>query len=381
MKHPSVTITFSLAFKKLLESNPIASDLIRVSAFLAPDAIPEEIFTLGGTQLGENLSRLANNPLDFVKVMAEAGRFSLIYRNPIRKTFDIHSLVQFVLRAEMDEDSRRLWAERSVCAIAQVFPEAEYANWGVYERLLPHARVTIHWISQCQFESETAAVLLSWTGYYLKERGRYSEAEPLLQEALQLYQRLLPEEHLDVTASYNNLAELYHSQGSYSKAEPLYIKALQLTQRLLREEHPYVATSYNNLANLYNSQGRYSEAEPLFQKALQLTQRLLGEEHPYVATSYNNLANLYNSQGRYSEAEPLFQKALQLTQRLLGEEHPDVATSYNNLANLYRSQGRYSEAEPLFQKALEIASKSLGVNHHTTATILANLKSLRDRDA
>ncbi|MGI2909814.1 tetratricopeptide repeat protein, partial [Tolypothrix sp. VBCCA 56010] len=70
------------------------------------------------------------------------------------------------------------------------------------------------------------------------------------------------------------------SQGRYSEAEPLYQKALQLYQRLLGEEHPHVAMSYNNLAALYQSQGRYSEAEPLYQKALQLTQRLLGEEHP-----------------------------------------------------------------------------------------------------
>ncbi|MGI2909795.1 tetratricopeptide repeat protein, partial [Tolypothrix sp. VBCCA 56010] len=79
---------------------------------------------------------------------------------------------------------------------------------------------------------------------------------------------------------------LYQSQGRYSEAEPLYQKALQLTQRLLGEEHPDVAMSYNNLALLYESQGRYSEAEPLYQKALQLYQRLLGEEHPHVAMSY-----------------------------------------------------------------------------------------------
>ncbi|WP_017740027.1 hypothetical protein [Scytonema hofmannii] len=49
--------------------------MIRVSAFLAPDAIPEEIFTLGAAELGENLSLLADKPLDFVHVIKEAGRF------------------------------------------------------------------------------------------------------------------------------------------------------------------------------------------------------------------------------------------------------------------------------------------------------------------
>ncbi|MDZ7962310.1 MAG: tetratricopeptide repeat protein [Aulosira sp. DedQUE10] len=376
--HPSVTITFSLAFEKVLQRNPTAADLIWVCAFLAPDAIPEEIFTEGGAELGENLSRLANKPLDLLKVIAEAGRFSLIYRNPTNKTFDIHRLVQEVLKAEMDEDKRRLWAERTVCAVTQVFPNAEYANWRDCDRLLPHARVVINWISQYQFELETAALLLNRTGYYLKERGQYSEAEPLYQTALSLRQRLLGQEHPDVATSYNNLAALYRSQGRYSEAEPLYQTALSLRQRLLGQEHPDVATSYNNLALLYYSQGRYSEAEPLLQKALSLWQRLLGEEHPDVATSYNNLALLYDSQGRYSDAEPLLQKALSLRQRLLGEEHPDVATSYNNLALLYYSQGRYSDAEPLLQKALSLRQRLLGEEHPDVASSYNNLALLYD---
>ncbi|MHC5716722.1 MAG: DUF7779 domain-containing protein, partial [Nostoc sp.] len=72
------------------------------------------------------------------------GRFSLIYRNPTNKSFDIHRLVQSVLKAEMDKDSCRLWAERTVYAVTQVFPKAEYANWQDCDRLLPHARVAIN---------------------------------------------------------------------------------------------------------------------------------------------------------------------------------------------------------------------------------------------
>ena len=182
--HESVTITFSLAFKKVLEHNPTAADLIRVSAFLAVDAIPEEIFTSGAAELGENVSRLADKPLDFVKVIKEAGRFSLIYRNPNNKTFDIHHLVQQVLKDEMNSDSRRNWALRTVCAVTQVFPNAEYANLRDCERLLPHAIAVINWIKQYQFELEKAALLFGRTGYYLKERSRYSEAEPLYKKAL-----------------------------------------------------------------------------------------------------------------------------------------------------------------------------------------------------
>ncbi|MDF5731568.1 MAG: tetratricopeptide repeat protein [Rhizonema sp. PD38] len=421
--HNSVTITFSLAFEKVLERNPTAADLIRVCAFLAPDAIPEEIFTGGGTELGENLSRLADKPLDFIKVTAEAGRFSLIYRNPTNKTFDIHRLVQIVLKAEMDEDSHRLWAERTVCAVTKVFPFAEYANWQVCERLFPHSKVAINWIKQYQIELSTAALLLDWTGFYLQQRVRYSEAEQLYQQALALKRRLLGEKHFSVADSFNYLALLYEKQGRYAEAEPLYQQSLALRRRLLGEEHPDVALILNNLALLYYYQGRYSEAESLSLQAIKLDKKFLGEKHPDIATDIHNLALIYKSQKRYSEAEKMFLQALRLKQLLLlenhplladtiyalgsmyieqrrydeaeplclkaleldkwalGDEHPSVALSLNNLAELYSSQGRYAEAESLYQQALNIASKTLGVDHPRTVTIRENLKSKRDQYA
>ncbi|MCL1473437.1 tetratricopeptide repeat protein, partial [Argonema antarcticum] len=212
--------------------------------------------------------------------------------------------------------------------------------------------------------------------YLYESQGRYSEAEPLYLQALELRKRLLGDEHPDVAASLNNLAYLYESQGRYSEAEPLYLQALELRKRLLGDEHPDVASSLNNLANLYYYQGRYSEAEPLYLQALKLIKRLLGDEHPDVASSLNNLANLYYYQGRYSEAEPLYLQALKLIKRLLGDEHPDVATNLHNLANLYYYQGKYREAEPLLLQTLELTKRWLGDEHPNVATNLHNLANL-----
>jgi hypothetical protein len=46
--------------------------------------------------------------------MGEASRFSLMSRNPDTQTLSIHRLVQTVVRAELDADSQRAWAERVV---------------------------------------------------------------------------------------------------------------------------------------------------------------------------------------------------------------------------------------------------------------------------
>ncbi|NEQ59034.1 MAG: tetratricopeptide repeat protein [Moorea sp. SIO4A1] len=210
----------------------------------------------------------------------------------------------------------------------------------------------------------------------LYQQGKYSEAIPLAEKALEIRQEIWGEDHLDVATSLNNLALLYQSQGRYPEAEPLYRQALALTKKLFGQDHPDVATSLNNLAALSESQGRYPEAEPLFRQALALTKKLLGQDHPDVAISLNNLAALYESQGRYPEAEPLYRQALALRKKLLGQDHPDVAISLNNLAALYERQGRYPEAEPLFRQALALRKKRLGEDHHHVAISLNNLAIL-----
>jgi tetratricopeptide (TPR) repeat protein len=374
--HPSVSITFSIAFNKVAEASAAAADLIRVCAFLAPDAIPEEIFTEGAAELGETLATAAGNPLTFAQSLKEAGRFSLIERNPQNKTLGIHRLVQAVVRDGMEEAERRQWAERAVRAVNRAFPDVEFSDWPKCERLLPHAQACAALVEEFGFQFVEAARLLNQAGLYLSERARYAEAEPLYQQALAIWEKALGREHPDVATGLNNLALLYKSQGKYAEAEPLYQRALKIREKSLGPDHSDVAQSLNNLAVLYRAQGKYAEAEPLHQRALAIWEKALGPDHPNVAFSLNNLAELYRTQGKYAEAEPLYQRALEIREKALGAEHPSVATCLNNLALLYHAQEKYAEAEPLYERAVKIDQKALGPDHPGVATDLNNLAEL-----
>jgi tetratricopeptide (TPR) repeat protein len=216
--HPSVTITFSLAFQKVAASSPAAADLIRVCACLAPDAIPEEIFTEGAADLGENLERVAANPFDFAQALKEAGRFSLIERNPQKKTLDIHRLAQAVVNDGQDKVEQRRWAERAARAVARAFPFVEFPHWTQCERLLPHAQACAALIERWDFAFQEAARLLNQAGLYLDERARYDEAAPLYQRALAIGERALGPEHPNVATVLENYAVLLRKIGGEAKA-------------------------------------------------------------------------------------------------------------------------------------------------------------------
>jgi len=210
-------------------------------------------------------------------------------------------------------------------------------------------------------------------GVYLGAQGKYAAAQPLLEKALGSRRRLLTDDHPDTAQSYDNLAYNLSAQGKYAQAQPLYEKSLEIRCRLLTDEHPDTARSYNELAHNLSAQGKYARAQALYEKALEIRRRLLSDDHSDTAASYDNLAaNLYDL-GKYAQAQPLYETVLAIRRRLLTEEHTNTAASYNNLARNLIAQGKYVTAQPLLEKALAIHRRLLTDEHTNTAASYNNL--------
>jgi CHAT domain-containing protein/Tfp pilus assembly protein PilF len=220
------------------------------------------------------------------------------------------------------------------------------------------------------------AIKLNRQATELSQQGRYKEAIPYAEQALEIRKKALGDEHPDTARNYNYLARLYRELGNYTKAEPLYLKALEIRKRVLGDEHADTAGTYNGIAVLYRNLGDYTKAESLYLKALEIRKKVFGEMHADTAQSYYDLGSLYMSLGKYAKAEPLFLKALEIRKKALGDEHPDTAQSYNGLGWLNRALGNYVKAEPLYLKALEIYKKVLGEEHANTARTYHDLAVL-----
>lgn len=373
----SVATTWLLNFEEIKEISLASVDLLFASAFLHCDKIPFDIFTKGHEILGENialkLNKAKDDPLIFHEIIEPLAQFSLISVNRSEHTFDIHRLVQTVIKEGMNKGAQYLWAERIVMAINYVFPEVKFENWDSCDKLLPHALACSNLIKVWNMDFEESATLLNSIGGYLYARGRFGECESLLTRSLEIRKKIFDANNPYLAESLNHLAELYHTQGKYSVAETLYIRSLEIREKVLGPEHQDVAESLNNLAILYQNQGNYSVVEILLKRSLKIREKEFSSEHPNVADSLNNLAEVYKSQGRYSEAEPLLKRSLEIREKVLGPEHPDVADSLNNLAGFYRSQNKYADAEKLTKKSLELRKRVLGPEHPNVAMSLNNL--------
>ncbi len=253
--HPqSVATTWSLSFQHVEEKNEAAADLLRLCAFLAPDAIPENIITKGASYLGLRLKSVVADPFLLSQAIEALRAYSLIRRDSRTKSLSVHRLVQAVLLDSMEVNDQKLWKQRVVRAIDVSSPNVQdVAQWEACEQWLPHAQVCATWIEQEDMMLPEAAHLLNVAGYYLGDRARYKEAEPLYWYALSISERQLGPEHPNTALSLNNLALLYQHQGKYAETEPLYNRALTICEQQLGTEHPNtlaVRRNYNSLLQL-----------------------------------------------------------------------------------------------------------------------------------
>ncbi|MGI9058176.1 MAG: tetratricopeptide repeat protein [Ktedonobacteraceae bacterium] len=372
----TVLTTWSLSFQQVEQESPAAADALRLCAFLAPDAIPEELLTRSAAELGIVLGAAAADPFKLNEALKVLRRYSLVRRDGSTHMLRIHRLVQTVLKESLDQETQRIWAERTVRAVNAAFPEGYYDTDKNHQYYLPHVQECATLIKHYHLHFLEAAQLLYQAGAFLRFHGFYPQSQSLHQQALTIRKQVLGPEHRATADSLNELAVLCRIQGDYEQAEGFHRQALAIREKELGLEHPTTALSLNDLGVLYRTQGKYEQAEPLLQQALSIREQLLGSEHLDTLTSFINLGKLYLEQGRYEQAEPLLQQALATSTRVLDPEHLLIAQNLNLLARLSYEQGNNKRAETLWKQSLTIIEKTHGSEHPATAERLNDLAEL-----
>jgi tetratricopeptide (TPR) repeat protein/transcriptional regulator with XRE-family HTH domain len=373
----TVASTWAVSFEKIEQESPAAADVLRLCAYLAPDAIPEELLTRGAAELGDLPGAAVRNLFKLNEALEVLRRYSLVRRDADTHQLTIHRLVQIVHRESMDHETQRAWAERTVRVVNAAFPpEASYSTGAHYKDYLPHAQECARLIEQYHLSFPKAAQLLFQAGAFSYFYNFYAQSQALHTQALAIREQVLGPEHPDVAESLNRLGMLARVREDYSQAEELYRRTLAIREKVLGPEHPAVAESFNNLGVLYRNQGKYEQAEPFLQRALKIHQQSSGHEHTQTLLAIFNLGKLYTEQRKYKQAEERLQQALAGFERVLKPGHPLIAKNLSLLAKLSYDQGNHGQAEQLWEQALAQLEKTLGMEHYSLAEVLNNLAKI-----
>jgi tetratricopeptide (TPR) repeat protein len=230
------------------------------------------------------------------------------------------------------------------------------------------------WADNPELEDIRISMAASNLAFFLSfQLSIHQEAEPLMERALKIDEKIFGPDHPNVARGLNNLAQLLKATNRLKEAQPLIQRVLKTDEKSFGQDHPEVARDLNNLAQLLKATNRLKEAEPLMQRALKIDENSFGPDHPRIATNLCNLAQLLQATNRLKEAEPLMGRALKIDENSFGPDHPDVARDLNNLAMLLQDTNRFKEAEPLMLRALKIDENSFGPDHPNVARDLNNL--------
>ncbi len=405
--HPaSVTATFSSTFKKVEKISPAAMELLCFLAFLDPDTILEELIVNGATELGPVLQPVAADPIALDATIVTLRRSSLVHRNSGTNLLSVDRLVQAVLRDSMDEETQRMWVERTVRAINRALPDvSDYLMWQRCQQSMPHVQNCVALIKEWKIVSTEAARLLEQAGIYLQiqaqftqayalfERasdlrsllneaepvatvaflnhcfwhnyylGQYAQAEPLIWKALRLLQQMPCTDQQSLAPCQEAIAYLCYQQGKYSQAEDYFLQALATYEKHVGLQHSAVVCTFCGLGKLYLALAKYDRAEEFFWDALGIWEQMPEPRHPLRCTSLNGLAQLALERGKYAEAEVYLQKERAYLERTLQRPHPTLASNLNNWALLSLAQGKYHEAEPLLRQSLSMLEQTVGLQH------------------
>ena len=246
----------------------------------------------------------------------------------------------------------------------------------VFDRLRRWVIDTASTAIQMSPNEEDRATAQHSLGLLHMNQGRYKLAGPLLQDSLNVREKLLGNTHNDTLESMNSLAGFYKESGNYGKAKGLYEKCLHTREDAFGIKHRDTLQSMNNLALLLVSMEQYDEAFKYHTKCIDMRNEVLGEKDRDTLQSMNNLAQLFSCRKEYSIAFDYHTKCLDLRKEVLGEQHRNTLQSMNNLALLLKNMGRYKEALGYHSECLKLRLDVLGERDRDTLQSINNLALL-----
>ncbi|KAM0795974.1 hypothetical protein BDR22DRAFT_919141, partial [Usnea florida] len=361
----SVIRTWHITFSQIQTQNPEAADLLARMCMLDRQGIPEFLICQDGDQ-----------SLEFENAIAVLLQFSLVVEEKGKNMFAIHRLVQLATRTWIETcGALQRFQEDALSLVHHQYPIGNYEDWKTCEALEPHAQIVREYIfdsKSCQLQQ---ADILFNEASYAGGRGRFSDAEKLVQKAIDIRSVHLELDDPELSDSLCFLAQTYNDLGRWKEAEEMATQALEQQKRVLGVEHPGTLATLGLLADTYTRQRRWTEAENLFQEVQEVGKRVLGAESPEMLRNTGGLATVYAGQRRWAEAEKLYMQGWEVLRRVAGAEHPETLTAMSDLAAIYGNQARLTEAENLNVQILEVRRRVLGAEHPDILVSMRNLAS------
>lgn len=178
----------------------------------------------------------------------------------------------------------------------------------------------------------------------------FSEAEPLLLEALKIAERYSKNQTENLASVYGLIGIVYKRTADYPKAIDYYLKSKSLYEKL--QDTSNIANVYHNIAMLHRDQKDYSKSVRYFKKAIAFKRQVKDIQGEAIA--YNMLGVTY----RYISVKDKKQDSAIVCYNIAKKLFFSINDSLNmyrvnsNLAALYHNRKNFKEALKIYKTNL-----------------------------
>jgi MinD-like ATPase involved in chromosome partitioning or flagellar assembly len=346
--------TWKVSIARLREQSPAAARMLQLTAYFSADPISTGL--IYSDQMVNSL--VPFDPDLQVKVMLgkvvqAITRYGLAKVDLKNKSFQVHRMVQAVIRSELDHEEQ----ERAKHEVHRILAGArpllgdvdDWESWPDYEQIWPHLGS-----SEAQdCDEPDARQLLVDRVRYLYKRGELDVAEDLGRTLDEAWTRKLGTDDTQTLLLRFQLANVMRSQGRFEDALTMDRDTLERQRKVLGRDHLYTLMTAGSLAADLRATGRFHEALALDQETHAKSREIFGEENVRTLMLGNNLALDYRFTGEYEAARALDQETWEGRTTVLGPKHQDTLASKAALAEDLRALGDYPGSVQLLEEFQE----------------------------
>lgn len=229
----------------------------------------------------------------------------------------------------------------------------------------------------------TARVKAALGSALLALQRRYTEAEPLLRQALMVERRQPPAEQRQLPMILKNEGKTLSQMNRIDEAKLMAAESLSLIRKAEGEQSAAYAEGLVETASLFITQRDYAGAEMPYRQAIAIFRRLRAQT-PLFASVLTALAYDLILQGKLHEPEGILLEAQKLYRSTVGEQSIAYALDLGCLGWLHFQRGDYPKAEAELGASQAIARSSQvpqGEQDYVGGTVTLALAMTRDGKA
>jgi tetratricopeptide (TPR) repeat protein len=362
----STTASVRLSYERLSVESPAAARLLRLFAFLAPEAIPFRL--LESERLSEYLAMIdpsMHDPLLQRTLISVIGRYALARVNTAAGGGAVvHRLTQRIIRDGLSPEEQQSTREELWRILAGVRrgPREDRDNWPVYEELRAHLEAS----GAVEATRDDVRMLFLNLASYLRNRDDFVSAEDLATRVYDRWVQLHGEDDTLTLRLRSELGNILRAAGQVGRAHEIDLDVVDrmAKARDLGEAHAYTLMATTGLAASLRAVGEFTRARELDEKNTPRTREVFGRSHERTLMQLNNLALSLRLNGDFTAALPVAQEVIaSYTRQAFRSNDYRISSSQDNLAGLLRAAGRQRDAlellDPLFERQRAVAEDDI----------------------